>query len=901
MAVYRVQMPDGRVARVQANSPDEALAFARNGLKPAAGQGDYAGELAKARARAALGRDDQINGDIPLPGGGKLHVPGMGAFDALTRQPPIPILDELNAGAHALGNTIWNKTYRAATGAPPVDSQAIYNANMQADAEDAALRRNAHPVATTVGGLLSGLSAGPADAAQVLAAKATPGLLGAAARVANPAVKPAIGLAGRAAAASKASAVGGTMGAAYGAAEGQGAQRLDNAKAGALGGAIGGGLFEGVAAPLVEATGNFAGDVARGFKRLSAGEPKPGPVYPTADEVQAAQQAAYRLAAKKGLTADNIGDAASRYAGKDPMFSELMGSEGVMQHAATSRRGGTTGDASRAAVYMRSRAAPERIATDFKDMLGVDPEFAAGDVQSGIERARAKANPLYTSALASPEGVWSPDLERLSTLPDVQKALGLADQSERIAQRGARGLTYGRVEVPNPAEGAAPGAGQAAGPVRGPATAPSRGPSLLQFISKTGGLDDLGGDVAAMGGDQWHAGKPFTRNLIGNHSADDMAMKAWEAGYFPELSARPTIDDLHDAIGAELRGSPRYSANRQFDQGAQDRFDGRNAADEAIYRGHTGDPAPSPDDYQGSPAPEFEPAFMDAPTAATWDKVRKKIGNMVERDPITKQVVKVGPTGDRNHDLDSLYGQLTGVLAGDDATPGLIPGYRAALDAGGDAPRMQSAFDRIKGALTRGTMRDFARTWSSLKTPGEITAGHGALASDVMDLWGSGQLKGGKFAVPAVANKLEWAFPGKSQAFIDRMEAEAELAASGNRIAPFSGSPTMSLQNAADETDQPLLNSSDTSRIFGKFGKGNLLGGAADAVGTGVKNLGAYGRTSGTTEGMRNEYGRVLQMDPDEAAEFLRSWENRPDTLKKLYPFPAGVAAGSLVGQTTGP
>jgi hypothetical protein len=39
---------------------------------------------------------------------------------------------------------------------------------------------------------------------------------------------------------------------------------------------------------------------------------------------------------------------------------------------------------------------------------------------------------------------------------------------------------------------------------------------------------------------------------------DDAALSAWEAGYFPELGERPSIDALHEAVRAELAGKRRY-------------------------------------------------------------------------------------------------------------------------------------------------------------------------------------------------------------------------------------------------------------------------------------------------------------------------------------------------------
>jgi hypothetical protein len=80
--------------------------------------------------------------------------------------------------------------------------------------------------------------------------------------------------------------------------------------------------------------------------------------------------------------------------------------------------------------------------------------------------------------------------------------------------------------------------------------------SLLGFIRKGSGIRDVTDDIKAMGGDR----------LVGvvrkkGMHPDDVALRAWEAGYFPEFSERPTINDLYDAIRAELAGNKRYHSD----------------------------------------------------------------------------------------------------------------------------------------------------------------------------------------------------------------------------------------------------------------------------------------------------------------------------------------------------
>lgn len=113
------------------------------------------------------------------------------------------------------------------------------------------------------------------------------------------------------------------------------------------------------------------------------------------------------------------------------------------------------------------------------------------------------------------------------------------------------------------------------------------GKSLLDFIAAKGGIEDRGGNVAAMGGDKWHVGKVGKRKLLkayndaqGNmlgssgsnpNSISNLIDAAISEGYFPELLAMrengEKIDDrvLLDAIGQELGGSPVYPEAAKVD------------------------------------------------------------------------------------------------------------------------------------------------------------------------------------------------------------------------------------------------------------------------------------------------------------------------------------------------
>lgn len=105
--------------------------------------------------------------------------------------------------------------------------------------------------------------------------------------------------------------------------------------------------------------------------------------------------------------------------------------------------------------------------------------------------------------------------------------------------------------------------------------------SLLDWIAQQGGIEDPGGDLAALGlAPIKGAARKGQRKLIrasgdtgqvsflgadgrqNTNTPDFLALRAVEAGYFP-AGERPTINDLFEAIDKELRGAPQYKVDEQ--------------------------------------------------------------------------------------------------------------------------------------------------------------------------------------------------------------------------------------------------------------------------------------------------------------------------------------------------
>jgi hypothetical protein len=85
-------------------------------------------------------------------------------------------------------------------------------------------------------------------------------------------------------------------------------------------------------------------------------------------------------------------------------------------------------------------------------------------------------------------------------------------------------------------------------------------PGDINSRIQPGGLVDTGGDVSAIVGGP--RGRPGLLNMTGM-TLDDAAMRAWENGYFPEFSERPSVNDLLDKINEDHNGNPVYSMHDQ--------------------------------------------------------------------------------------------------------------------------------------------------------------------------------------------------------------------------------------------------------------------------------------------------------------------------------------------------
>lgn len=166
-------------------------------------------------------------------------------------------------------------------------------------------------------------------------------------------------------------------------------------------------------------------------------------------------------------------------------------------------------------------------------------------------------------------------------------------------------------------------------------------------------------------------------------------------------------------------------------------------------------------------------ATMQQPTAEAWNLVKKKLGALVSRDPITGKVIASGPGGAENANLSTAGTDLTAALRK------AIPGYSDALDTAGDYLSNQNAYKRATGVLLHpGTDATDVTNMLGSMSPPEADSARAAMANDIHQLAQNGRLRPAALAAPAIQQKLSAAFgPQGASQFMQRVGQEADLGA----------------------------------------------------------------------------------------------------------------------------
>jgi len=90
------------------------------------------------------------------------------------------------------------------------------------------------------------------------------------------------------------------------------------------------------------------------------------------------------------------------------------------------------------------------------------------------------------------------------------------------------------------------------------------GKSLVEYLRDAGGLDDTGGELAALDTNVGKVGRNRLVRAEGGMSLDNAAMRAWENGYFPGVAREDVGPQLIvDAVQRDLNDQPTFSSENE--------------------------------------------------------------------------------------------------------------------------------------------------------------------------------------------------------------------------------------------------------------------------------------------------------------------------------------------------
>lgn len=90
------------------------------------------------------------------------------------------------------------------------------------------------------------------------------------------------------------------------------------------------------------------------------------------------------------------------------------------------------------------------------------------------------------------------------------------------------------------------------------------GKSLVEYLRDAGGLNDAGGELAAMDVNVGKVGRNRLVKAEGGLSLDDAAMRAWENGYFPGVAREDVGPQLIvDAVQRDMNDQPTFSSEQE--------------------------------------------------------------------------------------------------------------------------------------------------------------------------------------------------------------------------------------------------------------------------------------------------------------------------------------------------
>lgn len=393
----------------------------------------------------------------------------------------------------------------------------------------------------------------------------------------------------------------------------------------------------------------------------------------------------------------------------------------------------------------RSRGQADRAVNAIDNLLApvTNIEERAGQIRA---QARAKAQPFYDAAYARPAPT-DPDLAALLNRPAGKQAL--RDAFEIAQNRGLNPTELGFIVNEAGEVGLQPEVGRYVNAQIGNPREALGGEApldLVGFIRKNGGLLDQNGELSQMGlSNATRKGLGLTglENTYGplvsetGSNFDDAALRAWEAGYFPELTERPSVNQFLDALRGTYEGRQRRFLPQDYARIEAFRQAGDNAAGIRNVRSETGAPpvidtsVPAGPDAPFPPMSAYGEQEVKLPTMQTLDLVKQALDTRLNslRNPLTGKLDLEGDklAGSVNDLLQQFKGRL------DDASPDYWAARKTYQE--GIAPR--TALQQGYGILPKNNVpeRQFSAAVDALneRTLPEAQRGYATAMADQVD------------------------------------------------------------------------------------------------------------------------------------------------------------------------
>lgn len=700
------------------------------------------------------------------------------------------------------------------------------------------------------------------------------------------------------------------------------AEMNENRFGGAIGGAVlgagGGVLGQKVIGPGVEAIASSAPAQALGQKaRAFANSVRPGSVAPSGlPMIPNSQRAA------AGMMTDDIGAVRARLSeaeGLDLPYALADASPKLRSLAGSVAR--KSQDARQMAENVFDPRHRDQASRAFSAIEGnlaspVDPKLRAQEL---TEAGTLAAKPYYNLANSRP----APGDDEIAAFLNTKTGKAALGEARTIAENqgrnpdemgfilepngnvGLNGFTnagrFSRVPIGNPRDTLT------AGTVRGMnGDVPVRGPTdLVGWLRLQGGLRDSGGELRHMGvNNAGRKGQDFVGQearfgpLLSEQGMnfDDAALRAWEAGYFPHLSERPSVNEFLDAVRGTYDGyDRRFTADdmpelEAFDRASQQSDAARIAQQDGGLWADNSQPAgmmpPLPDGAYGREAalPSFE----------TLDLVKQGIDAQIygpaNTNPVTGELNKLSPSV---RSLEQFRQNFVGAL------DRVNPDYPRARAAYQPYAKAREALELgMKGPSARVKPRDIERITGGM-TDQSLEEYRGGFATTLADMVGDTKLSGNPyeriFGGTSQRDKIGMLYPEGSRRFARAYDLERDMAQT--RYETLGGSPTAARMAADDQFGEKALEmgadfAADLTATGGALTAGNLLKAGA----RGVRDMSRLGigrqaerRADALAPILYNTNPAAAQVSLDQIEKYLSARQKR----KGLFGRRAGMFGAS--------